>query len=1054
MRLVVLAALVLAALPDAGEAQRTTPAVARGATVAGPLTALDTAQWRGLRYRMVGPARGGRVTAVAGIARQPHTFYMGTVGGGVWKTTDAGHTWQPLTDGRLPVGSIGAIDVADSDPNVVWVGTGSDAIRSNVSIGKGIYRSADAGRTWSFAGLRDIGQVGGLIVDPRNADVAFVAAQGNPFRPNAERGVYRTRDGGASWKQVLFVSDSTGASDVEFQPGNPSVVYATMWRNERKPWTIISGAREGGVYKSTDGGDTWRKLGHGLPDDLVGNSDLAVSAARPDRLYVLIEAKPGSGLYRSDDAGETFTAVDTTTKGLITRPFYYDEVDADPTDADVVYVGTEDFYRSADGGRTWTTLGTPHGDNHDLWINPSNHDVMIQANDGGANVSLDGGKSWSTQYNQPTAEIYQVYADVQFPYRLYGAQQDNSTLIVPSLPPTASAPDDPMQQWMAGPGCETGPIMPYPLKPDTVYGSCKGQFSRMSLRTGQEKQYWVGAQSLYGNPGKALIHRFQRVSPMEVSPHDPRVVYYGSQYVHRTRDEGVTWERISPDLTWNPPERQQTSSGDPITIDATGEEVYSTLYAIRESPVAKGVIWTGANDGPFHVTRDDGRSWKNVTPPNAPRGCRVQNIEPSARRAATAYYAVLCYLLGDFRPYLWKTDDYGGTWTLLTSGTNGIRADEPTRVVREDPDRAGLLYAGTEFGMYVSFDGGGRWLPFQLNLPATPVTDIKVHEQDLVLSTQGRSFWILDDLTPLHQISDRLTASRAVLFTPRVAWRMRYRASFGGEESSRRSSGDPEYPPPGAMIDYWLGAPGAEPVAVSMEIVDAKGKVVRSFSSAARDTGSAESAVRVDSAGGRMRIVPRWTPSMEGAATQRLTAHRGLNRFVWDLAWPGAWDASARRSGRNGPLAVPGTYAVRLRVGDSVVTQPLVVRSDPRVTRDGVTSTILADKLAHELRVRDMVTDVNAAVAQLLTAKRRLGASPEGAAADTLARLGSLERLLVTPPIRYSQPALQAQIQYLYTVTTSADQQVGRDAIDRYRVLRKELDTALAQLRAALGFTE
>jgi hypothetical protein len=591
--------------------------------------------------------------------------------------------------------------------------------------------------------------------------------------------------------------------------------------------------------------------------------------------------------------------------------------------------------------------------------------------------------------------------------------------------------------------------MPHPTKPDTVYGSCKGQFSRMSMRTGQEKQYWVGAQSLYGNPGKALIYRFQRVSPMEVSPHDPRVIYYGSQYLHRTRDEGVTWERISPDLTWNPPDRQQKSSGEPITIDATGEEVYSTLYAIRESPLAKGVIWTGSNDGPFYLTRDDGRTWKNVTPPNAPAGCRVQNIEPSSRRAATAYYAVLCYLLGDFRPYLWKTDDYGATWTLLTNGSNGIRADEPTRVVREDPDRANLLYAGTEFGMYASFDGGAHWLPFQLNLPATPVTDIKVHHKDLVLSTQGRAFWILDDLTPLHQLSDRAMASRATLFKPRDAWRMRYRASFGGEESSRQSSGDPVYPPPGAMIEYWLGAGDAR--TVSMDIVDAAGKVVRSFTSAARDTTTTGPLVTTDTAGGRTRIVPRWTPTMEGTGTARLTANQGLNRFVWDMAWTGPWDASARRTGRNGPLAVPGTYSVRLRIGDSVITQPLVLREDPRVVRDGVTPTILRETLAHELRVRDLVTEANAAVSLLQAAKRRLGPNPTGAAADTLVRLNAVERTLVTPAIRYSQPALQSHIQYLYSATTGADQQVGRDALDRYRVLRKELDSALAELRSALG---
>jgi photosystem II stability/assembly factor-like uncharacterized protein len=723
----------------------------------GSVTRFDTTRFRPLRYRMIGPSRGGRVTTVTGVPQQPFTFYMGSTGGGVWKTTNAGVTWANISDGYFAAASMGSIDVADSDPNVIYAGTGSEGLRSNVSIGRGIYKSTDAGRTWTFIGLRDAGQIGSIVVHPTNPNIAFAAAVGNPFRPGPERGVYRTRDGGATWERVLFISDSTGAVDLELQPGNPGVVYAAAWRAERKPWTIISGAMEGGTYKSTDGGTTWTRLGGGLPTGLVGKADLAVSRAKPDRLYVLIEARPGGGLYRSDDAGRSFVAVDTTTRGLITRPFYYTNVDADPTDADILYVGTESFYRSTDGGRTWATMSTPHGDNHDLWINPSNNQILIQANDGGANVSLDGGRTWSTQLNQPTAEIYQVYVDNQIPFRVYGAQQDNNNeLILPSLPVRTASLDDPIQSWTPGAGCETGPVVPNWARPDTVYGGCKGLFSRMSLRTGQEKQYWVGDQSLYGNPGKDLTFRFQRVSPIEVSPHNAGVVYHGSQYVHRTRDEGVTWDRISPDLTWNPPERQQRVSGEPITIDVTGEETYSTLYSIRESPLARGVIWTGANDGPFHLTRDGGRTWTDVTPPAQPRGCRVQNIEPSPHRPSSAYYAVLCYLLGDFRPYLWRTDDYGKSWTLLSTQLNGIPYDSPTRVVREDPVREGLLYAGTEFGMFVSFDNGGRWHSLQLNLPVTPITDIKVQRGDLVLSTQGRSYWILDDLEPLRQLSDQL----------------------------------------------------------------------------------------------------------------------------------------------------------------------------------------------------------------------------------------------------------------------------------------------------------
>ena len=991
----------------------------------GVLTSLDTSQLHALRYRMIGPSRGGRVTTVTGVPQEPMTFYMGSTGGGVWKTTNAGITWTNISDGYFAAASMGSIDVADSDPNVIYAGTGSEGLRSNVSIGRGIYKSIDAGKTWKFTGLRDAGQIGSIVVHPTDPDIAYAAAVGNPFKRTSERGVYRTRDGGQTWQRVLFISDSTGAVDIELQPGHPNVVYAVMWRAERKPWTIISGAHEGGIYKSVDAGDTWTRLTNGLPNGLVGKADLAVSAAKPDRLYVLIEAKPGGGLYRSDDAGKTFIAVDTATRGLITRPFYYTNIDADPNNADIVYVGTEEYYKSVDGGRTWTTMRTPHGDNHDLWVNPRNSSIMIQSNDGGANVTLDGGRSWSTQDNQPTAEIYQVYVDNQVPYRVYGAQQDeNSELIIPSLPTTWKSLDDPIQAWTLGPGCETGPVMPNPSNPDIVYGGCKGQFSRMSLRTGQEKQYWIGDQSLYGNPGKDLIFRFQRVSPMEVSPHDSRIAYFGSQYLHRTRDEGVTWEKISPDLTWNPPEREQRVSGEPITIDVTGEEVYSTLYAIRESPLRRGVIWTGSNDGPFYVTRNDGKTWRNVTPPSQPKGCRVQNIEPSPHRTASAYYAVLCYLLGDFHPYLWRTDNYGATWTLLTNGSNGIPADFPTRVVREDPEREGLLYAGTEFGVFISFDNGNRWRPLQLNLPVTPVTDMKVHRGDLVLSTQGRSFWILDDVVALRQLSDRITAERAHLFRPREAYRIRYVSSLGGEESNRSSPADPQYPPRGAMIDYWLALGHHGPV--TMEIVDRRGEVIRRFSSDARSF--------LDPPG----LTP---PNLVSVGTPRLSNNPGLNRVIWDFGYPGPWDSSPRTSGRNGPLAPPGTYTMRLTADGVTLSESLIVWPDPRVVRDGVTTEILRDQLAHNLRVRDMVSEVNVAVAKLNTMNKT------GKDADALRRLQSLQQLLVTPPIRYSEPALQSHIQYLYSAVMGADQKVGHDAVVRYFVLRRQLDDVLRQLR-------
>ncbi|MEP6991470.1 MAG: hypothetical protein ABJA80_11130 [bacterium] len=969
------------------------------------VASFDPARIGAMRYRMIGPARGGRVTAVTGVNQEPMTFYFGSTGGGVWKTSDAGITWHDISAQAFASSSIGAIDVADSDPNIIYVGTGSEAIRSNVSIGKGIYKSTDAGRTWKFSGLKDAGQIGALVIHPTDANTAFAAVVGNPFAHTKTRGVYRTRDGGATWDNVLFLSDSTGAVDIELQPGNPNVVYATMWHGQRRPWTIISGGGEDGIFRSTDGGDHWTRLAGGLPTGIVGKSDLAVSAAAPLRVYALVEAKVDGGLYRSDDAGDHWTLMNTS-PGLITRPFYYDNVDADPTNADVVYVGTEGFYKSVDGGKTFRTMRTPHGDNHDMWINPKNGRVFIQSNDGGANVSLNGGESWSTQENQPTAEIYQVAVDNQYPYRVYGAQQDNTTLIVPSLPVGSNGLDDPIQSWRQGPGCETGPIAPNRTNPDTVYGACKGQWSRMSLRTGQEQQYWIGGQSLYGNANQDLRYRFQRVSPMEVSPNEPHTVYYGSQYVHRTRDEGVTWETISPDLTANDPRYRAVYSGNPITVDATGEEMYATLYAIRESPVKAGVIWTGANDGPINVTRDGGRTWTNVTPRGLPPGGRVQNIDPSPFRAGAAYVAVLRYLLGDFQPYIYKTEDYGKTWTRLTTGTNGIPADYPTRVVREDPSRAGLLYAGTEFGMYVSFDDGGHWHPLQLNLPVTPVTDIVVHRQDLVLSTQGRSFWILDDLAPLQQMTEAVTAEPAHLFAPRTTTRYRYRAGFGGAEADRGVSDDaPQYPPAGAMIDYWLASPAGP---VSLDILDARGTVIRHVTS--------------DSVRG---------PSGRVGAPE-LPTHAGLNRFIWDMTWPGPWTPNATQRSRSGPMVAPGTFSARLTAGGTSTTQPLVITADPRVTRDGITQAILESQLAFNLKVRDLVSDANHAAERLRAAK-----------------VPALDAEFFTPPVRYSKPGLDAHITYLYSENLGADQRVGRDARDRYAELRKKLDSLAARIPAA-----
>ena len=1024
---IVLASLI--ALTTAQAQQRPVAAPARSAPM---MASVDTMLLKGLSYRMVGPNRGGRVTTVTGVSSQPRTFYMGVASGGVFRTTDGGQRWYPITDGKVPLGSTGSISVADSDPNTIYLGTGSDGLRSNVSTGRGVWKTTNGGDSWSFAGLYDAGQIGSLRIHPRDPNTVWVAAVGDLFKPNAMRGIFKTTDGGRNWKHVLRISDSTGASDLEVNPADPNIVYAWMARAERKPWTIISGGREGGFYKSTDGGETWRKITNGLPSGLIGKGNLAVTAANPNRIFALIEALPDAGFYRSDDAGETWARINPAAN-MLTRPFYYTTLAADPTNANTVYGGSEGFFKSVDGGVTWQSMPTPHGDNHDLWINPNDGNVMVQSNDGGANVSTDGGRTWTTQGNQPTAEIYQVWLDNDYPYRLYGAQQDNSTLIVPMTP----IPGQPEYR-ADGPGCETGPIIPHPTNPDTVYGSCKGQYEWKNMRTGLSKQYWVGGQSLYGNDAKDLIWRFQRVSPMALSPHDPKVLYYGSQYVHRTRDAGVTWEKISPDLTANPP-CCQGASGEPITRDVTGEEFYSTLYAITESPHTAGVIWTGANDGPFHVTRDNGRTWTNVTPKDLPAGGRVAFIEASPHRPGSAYYAVYRYLLGDYAPYIYRTDDFGRTWKRLTDGKNGIKADEPTRVVREDPDREGLLYAGTEFGMYVSFDNGGHWQSLQLNMPNVPINDIKVHKKDLVIATQGRSFWILDDLSALHQITPATAQQSAMLFRPRDAYRVRVAGGRGG--GGRGAGGgrgnaagpDPAAPqalPPGGIIEYYLASVPAG--GVRIDIADSAGRPVAAFSSegsVALPAGEAVAAAPTnsDDPAAVAAMTGRGGRGGGGAPAPRPSKNIGMNKFYWDFV----------NQANTLPLP-PGRYSVKLTAGSYTASHPYRLLVDPRLVADGVTAADLREQYLHNLRLRDMSAEV-----QRLQA--RLQAAGDNAQAKAI-----LSRIL-DQPIRYGKPGLATHVRYLASMTSGADQKIGRDNIARYQVLRKELDGLIAEADRALG---
>lgn len=970
------------------------------------------------QYRCVGPTRGGRVTAVAGIASQPSVFYMGSTGGGVWKTADYGMTWRNVSDGYFESPSIGAIRVAQNDPNIVYVGTGSDGLRSNVITGKGVYKSINGGNTWQHIGLKNTGQIGAIEIDPTNHNIVFVAAIGQAFQANKERGIFRTKDGGKTWKKVLYISDTTGFTDLEFMPSNSSIIYAAAWRAERKPWTIISGGKENGVYKSIDGGDTWKKIEKGLPTGIVGKIDLAVSPADSKVLFALVEAANGrSGLYRSDDQGESFIQVSNKFE-LLQRAFYYTNIDVDPTNTNIVYAPVQTNFKSSNGGKTWRFLRTPHGDNHDMWINPNDPNIYIQANDGGANVTVNGGKTWSTQLNQPTAELYQVEVDDQYPYWLYAGQQDNYTTIAVPSRPTFSHQAGGIGLVMNTGGCETGPAVPKPGNPDIVYANCKGRFSVFNKKTGQEKSYVVGAQYMYGHNPKDLMLRFQRVSPIHISPHNSNVIYHTSQFVHKTTDEGKTWTTISPDLTAFTPETQ-VISGSPITRDITGEEFYSTIYAIRESPIEKGLIWVGANDGPVHMTKNeggaDGKSWTDVTPKSLPKGGRVDCVEPSPHHAAKAYIAVLRYQLGDWHPYIYKTKNYGKKWTLITTGKNGIPADYPTRVVREDPDRPGLLYAGTEFGMFISLNDGKSWQPFQQNLPVTPITDIKVHRKDLVLSTMGRGFWILDNLSALHDTYEK-THATVRLFKPRTTYQYRYRPSL-------RSI--PTYPRAAVMLDYFL--PQTSKTPVRLEIKNASGQLVRAFSSSRTQSQNATSEKR-DMA----------TNFVVDTYHSQLKSSKGFHRFLWDFKHVGSWDKMPTRRYRNGPQVSPGVYTAHLIVDGQTYQQSFELLLDPKVKKSGVTiedvkaQETLALKIVNLLsNAKKLAVDIERTIAGLQISKMTLTESQKQQQTDLKRLLKQLNR----DKGHYTQPMLISQIEYLYGLTRRADQLLGKDIYTRYGVL-------------------
>jgi photosystem II stability/assembly factor-like uncharacterized protein len=987
--------------------------------------------FEGMKYRNVGPTRGGRVTAVAGTVAAPSTFYLGASGGGIWKTEDYGTSWNNVSDGYFSTPSIGDIAIAQNDANIIYVGTGSDGLRSNVIAGKGMYKSIDGGESWQHIGLDDTGHIGAVEINPENHNVVYVAAIGQAFNANEERGLYKTVDGGRNWEQVLFISDETGISDVEMLPGNPEIVFATAWKAERKPWTIISGGEneEGGLFKSVDGGASWEKVTEGLPTGLIGKMDLALSPADSSIVYLLVEA-PGDegGLYKSIDQGQTFEQV-SDHDGIITRPFYYANIDVDPQNPDIVYAMATGNFISKDGGENWERLAVPHGDNHDMWINPNDPDLYIQANDGGANVTHNGGKTWSTQFNQPTAELYQVEVDDQYPYWLYAGMQDNGTTIaVPSIAPYGVQHSN---RWIVDSGgCETGPAVPKPGDHNIVYADCKGRFGVFDKRLGTEKGYYVGAANMYGQNPKDLRYRFQRVSPIHVSPHDPNVVYHTSQYVHRTTDEGKTWETISPDLTAFEDE-YQVISGSPITRDITGEEFYSTIYSIRESTVQAGVIWVGSNDGPVHVTRDNGESWDDVTPRRLPPGGRVDAVEPSPHDAAKAYIAVLRYQFGDWKPYIYRTDDFGRSWDLLTDG-NGIPEDYPTRVVREDPDKQGVLYAGTEYGIFVSLDDGDTWHDFQQNLPVTPVTDIKIVRGDLAISTMGRSFWVLDNITTLQQDAINSLDGEPALFQPKTT--IRYRRPRGMPNTEV-----PDYPQPAVVIDYYLPRDFSERLV--MEILDDAGNVVNRFTNADEDS---------DDGPDEQALTDMGTNQTIFLVDDSLSTDAGLNRFRWTMRHFGAWHSNEDRRYQNGPMVKPGTYTVRLSAGDSTMEHAFELQVDPRVLAGGTTLVDISAQVDLQLEITELLSSARRLEDELDTEQEELEEleTENGLSAQQQARLENVNAVLSalqTAEGIYMEPMLTAQISYLYNMINAADQAPGQEAEMRFTELNQQFQALTAE---------
>ncbi len=929
------------------------PAAPATATV----TVIDTATFRALQWRNVGPFRGGRAMTAAGIPTMPLTYFGGYTGGGLWRTDDAGINWRNISDGWFKVGSIGAIGIAPSDPNVIYVGTGEEAVRGqSSSYGDGVYRSTDQGRTWTNVGLTASRQISAVRVHPTDPNVVYVAAQGDRWKASAERGIYRSKDGGATWQLVLKgVNGFSGASDLSMDATNPRILYATFWDHQRTPWMVRSGGDGSGIWKSIDGGDTWTRLKTGLPA-LMGKIGVSVSPANPDRVFAIVEAEKG-GLYRSDDAGKTWSLL-SEDRLIQTRSWYYMKIAADPKNADVAWITNSPVLKTIDGGRTWKAVEATHGDNHFIWINPLDNKYMINANDGGVSVSLDGGTSWSSQDNQPTAQFYHVTTDHDFPYKLYSGQQDNSSVII------RSRSDDPVigvRDWWNGPGCESANIGVSPKDSRYVYGGCyQGLINELDQQTGLGRDIMPWPSMNLTEPTDKTRFRFNWTAPIRVSQHDGTTIYHGGNVLFRSADRGQSWTQISPDLTKNDKARQGKGGG-PITNEGAGGEVYGTIVVIHESPHDAKVMYVGTDDGLVQLTRDGGTTWTNVTPKGLADGL-TNEIEVSPHDPGTVYVAYRTDRLGDNTPHVFKSTDYGTTWTRLV---NGLREGEPVRVVREDPTRRNLLFAGTETGVYLSFDGGAKWTPFPATLPVVPVTDLEIHDGDLVAATEGRAFWIMDDLSALRQHQDSLLVAAAHLYAPKAA------VLAGGPSVPTKSAG--RNPPQGASIYYRLAAApdtaaASTAPALTFDLLDARGTVIRTFST--KDS-----------------VVPA-----------RIKPKAGLNVLTWDLRRTSPTRLTGvllfGAPGSGGALVSPGAYRVRLTMGSIVQTQSLQVLQDPRLN---VPAAVVAERDSVSSVIAERIREIHDAVLRLRSTKVQVqGALVRGKDATNAAAIAAAGKGLVT----------------------------------------------------------